>query len=212
MNRIQKFLTGSASAFATLAITTTAFAHVIVTPAQSTVGAWEKYTMRVPCEKTDPTWKIVLKIPNGVEFEQYEPVPGWTVQTQKSGQSGETVTWSTSGTGIQPGQFDEFSFVAKNPTSPTKVAWDAYQYYKDGTIVEWTGDEGSSTPHSFTNILSGQPAAQSAPSSTPSTTTAPVANGLGWTMADTWVLAVSVVSLLLSGLAIGLSLKRNGDE
>ena len=42
--------------------------------------------------------------------------------------------------GILPGQFQRFTFVAKNPIK-NKIAWDAYQQYKDGEIVEWTGDE-----------------------------------------------------------------------
>ena len=33
------------------------------------------------------------------------------------------------------------------------AAWNAYQYYKDGTIVEWTGDDDADTPHAITSIV-----------------------------------------------------------
>jgi hypothetical protein len=37
----------------------------------------------------------------------------------------------------------------------TKIAWAAYQYYKEGSVVEWTKDEGTDTPHSITDIVAG---------------------------------------------------------
>ncbi|BBP87167.1 hypothetical protein BsIDN1_07850 [Bacillus safensis] len=51
------------------------------------------------------------------------------------------------------GQFQQFVFVAKNPEKAGEAAWDAYQYYKDGTVVEWTGDKDADKPHSITNIV-----------------------------------------------------------
>lgn len=209
MNRFVRSLLTIGSGLATLSITSSVFAHVVVTPAQATVSAWQEYTMRVPCEKTDPTTKVVLKVPSDVQFQQYEPVAGWTVKTQKSGTS-ELVTWQTTGPGIQPGQFMEFPFIATNPKQPTTIDWDAYQYYKDGTIVEWTGAANSATPHSMTQITTAS-AAQSTTSTTPAAsdtqTTSPPTYSLGWTTADTWVLTVSIVAILLSGLAIAFSLR-----
>jgi uncharacterized protein YcnI len=197
----------------TLCATATAFAHVIVTPAQSTVGAWEQYSMRVPCEKTDPTVQIVLKIPAGMDFEQYEPVQGWTVHEQKLSDGTETVTWQATGAGIQPGQFETFQFIAQNPNKPTTLDWNAFQRYKDNTIVEWTGPADSSTPHSMTQILTSQPVSQAAaPTSAAQTAAAAPGNSLGWSTADTWVLTVSIVAILLSGLALGFSLIGGGHD
>ncbi|MBJ8028484.1 YcnI family protein [Bacillus cereus group sp. N21] len=131
-------------------------AHVTVKPANSGVGSWETYTIKVPVEKDIATTKITLKIPEGVEFQQYEPVPGWKVNEQKD-TSGKvkSVIWEATGEGILPGQFQQFTFVAKNPDKEQKVAWDAYQQYKDGDIAEWTGDEKADKPHSLTNITKG---------------------------------------------------------
>lgn len=71
-----------------------------------------------------------------------------------------TITWEAEGDneGILAGQFQQFNFVAQNPDAETEVAWDAFQYYSDGSIVEWTGGPSDSNPHSITAI-SQDPAA-----------------------------------------------------
>ncbi|MBC1626456.1 DUF1775 domain-containing protein [Listeria welshimeri] len=127
-----------------------ASAHVSVSPNESTVKSWETYTMKVPSEKEMASKKIVLKIAKGVSFESYEPVPGWTTTVDKKN---GTVTWQTEGNGIEKGQFQRFSFIAKNPSEEGDVAWNAYQYYEDGSIVEWVGAEDSETPHATTKVL-----------------------------------------------------------
>ncbi|MED3908443.1 DUF1775 domain-containing protein [Peribacillus simplex] len=130
-----------------------AYAHVTVKPSSSAPEAWETYTLKVPVEKETATTKVTLKVPEGVTFESYQPVPGWKVTTEgdKDGHV-KTVTWAATDEGIAAGQFQQFSFVAQNPKEETKVAWDAFQYYEDGEIVEWSGDEGSDLPHSVTEI------------------------------------------------------------
>jgi uncharacterized protein YcnI len=131
-------------------------AHVTVKPATSEVSSWETYTIKVPVEKDIATTKVTLKIPSGVEFQQYEPVPGWKVEEQKDAAGKvKTVIWETTGEGILSGQFQRFTFVAKNPDKEQQIAWNAYQQYKDGEIVEWTGDEKAEKPHSLTTITKG---------------------------------------------------------
>ena len=131
-----------------------ASAHVTVMPKTSSTGAWETYTLKVPVEKDVATTKVTVKAPAGVEIMSYQPVPGWTYSSEKDA-SGKvkTFTFETTGEGILSGQFQQFVFVAKNPEKATKAAWDAFQYYKDGSIVEWTGGEGSDAPHSITDIV-----------------------------------------------------------
>ena len=131
-----------------------ASAHVTVSPNQVLPGSYQTYTIKVPVEKPDPTLKVALKIPKGLEFKNYQPIPGWKVNLEKDADGMvKSITWSSS-EGIQEGQFQQFNFVAKNPDKEGTAAWDAYQYYKDGTVVEWTGDEGSDSPHSITKITS----------------------------------------------------------
>ncbi len=131
-----------------------ASAHVTVMPKTSTTGAWETYTLKVPVEKEVATTKVTIKAPQGVEIMSYQPVPGWTYSSEKDA-SGKvkTFTFKATGEGIQAGQFQQFLFVGKNPEKASKAAWDAFQYYKDGSVVEWTGDEGSDAPHSITDIV-----------------------------------------------------------
>ena len=130
-----------------------ASAHVTVKPTASTPGAWETYTIKIPVERDIPTTKVTLKIPTGVDFKQYQPVPDWQISTAKD-TSGKvsSITWTATGNGISTGEFQAFNFVVQNPEADASLAWDAYQYYKDGNIVEWTGDEGSESPHSITVV------------------------------------------------------------
>lgn len=140
---------------------TMASAHVTVLPKISSTGAWETYTVKVPVEKDSATTKIAIKVPAGIEIISYQPIPGWKYSAGKdaSGKA-KTITFEATGEGILPGQFQQFMFVAKNPDQPAKAAWDAFQYYKDGSIVEWTGDEGSDSPHAITDIVTGTSAEQ----------------------------------------------------
>ncbi|MGX9136074.1 YcnI family copper-binding membrane protein [Rummeliibacillus sp. JY-2-4R] len=153
-NVLKKWSVGvMSSGLALMIFAGTASAHVSVKPDVSQPGAWETYTMKVPVEKAVNTTKVTLKVPEGAEFESYQPIAGWDVSLDKdaAGKT-KTVTWKATGAGIAEGQFQQFSFVAKNPEKETEAVWDAYQYYKDGTVVEWTGDESADTPHAITKI------------------------------------------------------------
>lgn len=133
-----------------------ASAHVTVVPKTSSTGAWETYTVKVPVEKNVATTKVTIKAPAGVEIKSYQPVPGWKYSDEKDAKGiVKSFTFEATGEGILPGQFQSFTFVGKNPDTAGKVAWDAFQYYKDGSVVEWTGDEGADSPHSITDIVAG---------------------------------------------------------
>lgn len=202
-----------------------ASAHVSVQPAVSTPSAWETYTLKVPVEKDIPTTKVVVKIPDGVTFVNYQQVPEWEV-TLDTGSSNnvQTVSWTATGEGIQAGQFQQFTFVAKNPESETNIAWDAFQYYKDGSIVEWNGKEGSATPHSVTKVstASTEPEQQDShyehdtvekEHETPDKGTATESNKADEEDTDppsqTASLILSIASLILSIAAIILAVRKN---
>ena len=130
-------------------------AHVTVNPSQSTTEAWEVYQVRVPVEKNVDTTKVTIKIPENVEYKMYEPVDGWkTTTTTDDNDKVVTVTWEAESeeTAIKAGEYREFTFRAQNPKEPGDIVWDAFQYYADGSIVEWTGDSGAELPHSITSI------------------------------------------------------------
>lgn len=196
-----------------------AYAHVTVKPSSSAPEAWETYTIKVPVEKETDTTKVTLKVPEGVTFESYQPVPGWKVTTEgdKDGHV-KTVTWAATDEGIAAGQFQQFSFVAQNPKEETKVAWDAFQYYEDGEIVEWSGEEGSDLPHSVTEITVA-PQADAEPADhghedeadTNDSTATDNAKDAATTEGDgnqTLIITLAVISLILSIVALLAALRK----
>lgn len=151
----KKFLSGLVALAAVFFIALPVSAHVTVNPSQSTTEAWETYTVRIPVEKDVDTTKVTIKIPDNVEFKMYEPVDGWkTTTTTDDNDKVATVTWEAESeeTAIKAGQYRDFTFRAQNPKEPGDIAWDAFQYYADGSIVEWTGDSDAELPHSITSI------------------------------------------------------------
>ena len=137
----------AAPAVALLLSASIASAHVTVMPSQSTTGAWETYTIKVPSEKDEATVQLDLRIPEGAEFKQYEPAPGWTVSVE-----GNKVSWKAAGEGILKDEFQRFYITVKNPDAAGDIAWNAYQHYAGGTVVEWSGEPGTGTPHAITAI------------------------------------------------------------
>lgn len=131
-----------------------ASAHVTVKPTTSTTNTWETYTVTVPVEKDIATTKVTVQIPNGVQFELTRSMPDWTAKITKDekNQQVSTITWEANKDGIQPGEFEKFEFIAKNPEKASTIAWNAIQYYSNGTSVSWTGGAGSATPYSITTI------------------------------------------------------------
>ncbi|NHM33642.1 YcnI family protein [Neobacillus terrae] len=191
----------------------TASAHVTVVPKSSTTGAWETYTVKVPVEKEIPTTKITLKAPEGVEIMSYQPVPGWKYSAEKDAKGKvKSFSFESTGEGILQGQFQSFTFVAKNPDNATQVAWDAYQYYKDGSIVEWTGDENSKSPHSITDIVAGasEDHHQDNQAKTGDTKKETVKAGTVSTneSSNSLPLILSIVSLILSLVAVFLAARK----
>lgn len=191
-------------------MTSVASAHVEVTPKTSVTGEEETYTVKVPSEKDVPTIKFTIKIPPGLEFDSFEPIAGWNFTVQK-GSDGKvkSVTYEAAGQGILPEEFQRFTFVAKNPDKATKVTWDAYQYYKDGSVVEWTGEEGSESPHSITNIIADQPNQDTTqpkkPTPSPSTTAIAAAS----TESSSLPLTISILAAILSILSFFISIRKN---
>jgi uncharacterized protein YcnI len=122
----------------------TAYGHVTVQPRQSTTGATEKYTLRVPTEKFVPTVRVEVEFPANLNVSSFEPKSGWKVEEKKDG-SGKLVGVILTGS-IPTGESAAFNFTARNPGDEGKLFFKAIQVYEDGTKSEWTGAEGSRTP------------------------------------------------------------------
>jgi uncharacterized protein YcnI len=124
--------------------------HAIVSPAQSEPGKLQQYTLEIPSEsRTSPTSEIRLKIPKGLRILYFQPVSGWSRQfIEEQGQVTE-VLWKGS---LEPGEFQLFSFKARNPAEAAPLVWKVIQRYKDGTTSDWSGPPNSAMPASTTKI------------------------------------------------------------
>ena len=121
-----------------------ASAHIRIAPTESTVGAREKYTMRVPNEKQVGSSKIEGEFPAGLDVYDFEFKPGWKIDFKKD-DKGKIIgaTWTGK---IQPYEFVEFGMLAINPKQGTNLTWKFIQYYDDGMKEEFTGPVGSRLP------------------------------------------------------------------
>ena len=119
-------------------------AHIRIYPTDSTAGAREKYTMRVPNEKQVGSSKVEGEFPAGLQVYDFELKPGWKIDFKKD-DKGKIIgaTWTGK---IQPYEFVEFGMLAINPKQDSNLTWKFIQYYDDGTKEEFVGPVGSRLP------------------------------------------------------------------
>lgn len=121
-----------------------ALAHIRIYPGESTPGAREKYTMRVPNEKQVATIRIEGDFPAELNVYDFEFKPGWKIDFKKD-DKGKIVGAVWTGT-IAPYEFVEFGMLGLNPKQETNLVWKFIQYYDDGSKEEFTGPVGSRLP------------------------------------------------------------------
>jgi uncharacterized protein YcnI len=129
-------------------------AHVSITPSSAPKGGFQVLSFNVPSEEADAnTVKLEVTIPtkNPIAFVSYQPMTGWTVDVEKTtlakpvksddGDVTEAVskiTWTATGDGLAPGQFDLFTISAGPlPTKTNKLTFKAIQTYSNGEVVSW---------------------------------------------------------------------------
>lgn len=128
-------LSGAFAFAITLSSVYVAQAHVTVKPSETLTASYQTFTVSVPNEKSIPTTKIKLLIPDQIQTITVTNKPAWNVEIEKDGEKVKSVTWSNSE--IKDGFRDEFTFSAKTPDADTNLEWKAYQTYSDGTVVAW---------------------------------------------------------------------------
>ena len=121
-----------------------AIAHIRIYPSESTLGAREKYTMRVPNEKQVATIRIEGEFPKELKIYDFEFKPSWKVDIKKDAE-GNIVGATWLGT-IQPYEFVEFGMLGINPKQGDTLTWKFVQYYADGKKEEFTGPVGTFYP------------------------------------------------------------------
>jgi uncharacterized protein YcnI len=125
-------------------------AHVVVLPAESTAGGWERYSVIVPAEKDSPTVRVQLKLPAGMEIVALESKPGWQGRHNPFPLGAATLEWR--GGSIARGEFLSFDFLAWNPPAARTIAWEATQWYADETSDRW-GGAGDDDHHASKTVL-----------------------------------------------------------
>jgi uncharacterized protein YcnI len=123
---------------------TAAVAHIRIYPVESTHGAREKYTMRVPNEKQVNSIRVEGEFPPELNVYDFEFKPGWKIDFKKD-DKGKIIgaTWTGK---IQPYEFVEFGMLGLNPKEGASLTWKFVQYYDDGTKEEFNGPVGSRLP------------------------------------------------------------------
>lgn len=120
-----------------LVLPVVAAAHVVVVPAQSEAGGWERYAILVPTEKPSATVRVALKLPTGIDVIAVESKPGWQGSYKPFPIGAAQVEWQ--GGRIPEGEFVSFEFLAWNPPNARVLQWQATQWYEDGTSDRWGG-------------------------------------------------------------------------
>ena len=115
-------------------------AHTTISPRQSIAGAMEKYTVRVPAEGRMMAKGAEVEVPEGVTVANVATPAGWTYELKRQDGRIVAIRWRMD---IKPGEFAEFSFVARNPSSAGSLIWTLREFFDDGTVTDFTkGPDG----------------------------------------------------------------------
>ena len=153
------------AAAAVLALPAAAAGHITVNPREATPGGFSVMTVRVPNERDNKgTVKVDVRLPHGVYFLSYKKVPGWKVKLTKKKLSTPVsleglrvteeytrVVWTGNrkkGGIIRPSQFEEFPLSVRVPDGQpgSELVFRAFQTYRGGERVAWTGAPDADTP------------------------------------------------------------------
>jgi uncharacterized protein len=205
-----------AAALAAVAMPSAASAHVTLQPDEVTAGEFKRLDVRVPNERDDAsTKKVEVKFPAGFIFVSYEAVPGWTTKVkmaklakpvevfgERHTEQVDTVTFSTAGKGIAPGQFQDFGLSVGLPDKPgTTLTFKALQTYSSGEVVRWIGSPDADQPAPQVKLAAATEAAEggaahgSGPAAQPAASRSGGGDGGG---TDT----LSVVALIVGALGL----------
>ncbi|MFF4771597.1 YcnI family protein [Microtetraspora fusca] len=199
-----------------------AFAHVKVTADSATQGGYAALTFRVPNERDNAsTTKIEVQLPTDTPLASVsvKPHPGWSYEITKTklaapieahgAQISEVVgqiTWTATDakSGVQPGEYEEFSVSAGPLPNTDRLVFKTLQHYSDGEIVRWIQDPSSDgdEPERPAPVLRLLPKGDAA--SSPSTGTDRVsltadstpATGSG--VGSAWAVGLSAAALVIS--------------
>jgi uncharacterized protein YcnI len=169
-----------------LGVASPAWGHVTVHPPTMPAGSKDvELTFRVPNERQNAnTVTVQVFFPTNLPLLTVDvlPLPGWSATTHTEtlttpvktddgfvNQIVSDVTWRSTGGGITPGQYEDFSVAASSvPNKPAQLVFKALQTYSSGEIVRWieVPMAGQPEPDSPAPVVTLTPAA-SPPSAAP---------------------------------------------
>jgi uncharacterized protein YcnI len=202
-----------------------AWAHVTVHPSTLAAGSSDiELTFRVPNERDNAnTVGLQVFFPTTLPLLTVDvlPVPGWnaTVHTQNLAKPVQTddgpvsqivsdVTWTASGGGVAPGQYQDFDVAAGLvPDKATELVFKALQTYSSGEVVRWieVPATGQPQPDFPAPVLALTPASASTVSAASHATAAPSASS---STADALAI-VAVVLAAVNSVVLVLLLARS---
>ncbi|HJY45675.1 MAG TPA: YcnI family protein [Propionibacteriaceae bacterium] len=220
-----------ATAAALLALPGVAQAHVTVQPGSAEGGGFSVISFRVPNERDDASTtqlRVTLPQDQPIGSVRTTPVPGWRITTatrqldkpiEMFGEQLDTVvsevTWTATGEGIRPGQFQDFDLSLGQLPESGKLVFNTLQTYSSGEKVNWNqvSADPSVEPEHPAPVLTITPAAAgegAAPTDTGNQDEQATPAAQSDTVADsTLPIVVSVAALALSLVALSLAWRRN---
>jgi uncharacterized protein YcnI len=144
-------LCAASAAFVLLLLPAGALAHVSIQPRQSTQGATERYTVRIPTEGKVATVAAEMDVPEGVIIETLQAPAGWTHEITRKDDRISAIVWRAD---VKPGEYIEVGFVARNPRDKARIVWVLRQRFADGTVTDWTVGPTGTRPTAVTQLAS----------------------------------------------------------
>jgi uncharacterized protein YcnI len=148
-----KRVIGAAAAALAFLVPALADAHVSITPRQSTHGATERYTVRIPTEGKVATVAAEMEVPEGVIIETLQAPAGWKHDVQRKDGRIVAITWMAD---VKPGEFIEVGFVARNSRRGEQIVWTLRQKFADGTVTDWTVGPQGTRPTAVTRLTAAR--------------------------------------------------------
>lgn len=206
------------TAVAAILASPSAFAHVDAILEGGGPGETGLITLRVPGESGNPaTTKVEVRIPDDIQIRTVlaRPVPGWKLDIKKKktnppiyrddgtpvNEVVSSVTWTATGPGIMPGEFDDFVLEAGPLPDVDSLSLPTFQTFVDGTTDAWTepAPEGSDPEYPVPTVKFGANA------------NAASSGGGGMTSVIAWTaLGFAVIAVALGIFAIDRS-RRSAD-
>jgi uncharacterized protein YcnI len=135
---------------AALFVPAIADAHVSIWPRESRAGTSERYTVRVPTEGKVATVAAEMDVPAGVVVSLVHVPQGWKQNIKRENDRIVSISWEMN---IPPGEFMEFSFLARNPREGAEIVWTLRQKFADGTVSDWTKGERGTFPTAVVKLM-----------------------------------------------------------